>query len=253
MEGVWRNIGIIQTIFITDCSIDIEKYHCATEDSKAVTILECLNSNKKLLSPSCVNRVDLLISSKYSSDQETVKLYSACEKEADTFCKSKTEKSELFGCLITHRGDTPYATKCIQELTRQYNLLNIKNTRVLARVCKDDIRTYKCRKGASDNKDIRWAQILLCLEGAIRNRSAVDQECREELINHRKMLMRDYKLSPEIVTSCSQDIIDFCNHMSAGGHTIHCLMEHARPNRKRTVSAQCKRAVSKTFRLEYTS
>jgi Golgi apparatus protein 1 len=65
------------------------------------------------------------------------------------------------------------------------------------------------------------------------------------MIEHRKILMEDYRLSPEIVTGCSEDINNFCNTLEVGGKTIHCLMEHARlKKRKGRVSAPCQRAVS---------
>lgn len=59
------------------------------------------------------------------------------------------------------------------------------------------------------------------------------------------MLMEDYRLSPEIVSGCSDDIRRYCNSLEVGGKTIHCLMEHARPKRRRDkVSPLCQRAVS---------
>jgi Golgi apparatus protein 1 len=65
------------------------------------------------------------------------------------------------------------------------------------------------------------------------------------MIEHRKILMEDYRLSPEIVSQCSADISKFCNTLEVGGKTIHCLMEHTRlKKRKGRVSPQCQRAVS---------
>jgi golgi apparatus protein 1 len=64
-------------------------------------------------------------------------------------------------------------------------------------------------------------------------------------MDHRKLLLEDYQLSPEILADCSDDINKFCSNVESGGKTIHCLMEHARPKRKkdRRVTAQCQRAV----------
>lgn len=39
----------------------------------------------------------------------------------------------------------------------------------LARACKEDIRSYRCRRLVSEDKGVRLAQILLCLENAIKN------------------------------------------------------------------------------------
>lgn len=39
----------------------------------------------------------------------------------------------------------------------------------LARACKENIRNYRCRRLVSEDKGVRLAQILLCLENAIKN------------------------------------------------------------------------------------
>lgn len=73
----------------------------------------------------------------------------------------------------------------------------------------------------------------------------VSRDCQMEMIEHRKILMEDYRLSPEIVAYCSEDIKKFCNVLEVGGKTIHCLMEHARPKKRRErVSSSCQREVS---------
>lgn len=75
--------------------------------------------------------------------------------------------------------------------------------------------------------------------------SKITRDCRSEMIRHRKFLMEDYRLSPEVVSRCSDDIEDFCRGLEAGGKTIHCLLEHSRPKRRRqkVVSTPCQRAV----------
>lgn len=58
--------------------------------------------------------------------------------------------------------------------------------------------------------------------------------------------MEDYRLSPEVVGKCSEDIENFCDGLESGGKTIHCLLEHSRPKRRKqtVVSVPCQRAVS---------
>ena len=74
--------------------------------------------------------------------------------------------------------------------------------------------------------------------------SKVVRDCQVEMIEHRKILMEDYHLSPEIVSHCSDDIITYCSGLEVGGKTIHCLMEHSMPKRKKSrVSPPCQRAV----------
>lgn len=116
----------------------------------------------------------------------------------------------------------------------------------LARSCKEDIKNNHCRRGVSEDKDVRLAQILLCLEAAYKNNTKVSPECLAEINDHRKLLMEDYKMSPEILSGCADDITKFCNDLDAGaGKTIHCLMENARPKRKkdRRITAVCQRAL----------
>ena len=75
--------------------------------------------------------------------------------------------------------------------------------------------------------------------------SRVSKECRMEMLVHRKMLMEDYRLSPELVGKCSEDIDKFCKGLEVGGRTIHCLMEHARTRKKKDrISYICQREVS---------
>lgn len=75
--------------------------------------------------------------------------------------------------------------------------------------------------------------------------SKVSWDCHKEMTEHRRMLLEDYRLSPEIVSHCSNDILEYCNGLEAGGRTIHCLMEHSRPKRRKDrVSPPCQRAVS---------
>ena len=116
----------------------------------------------------------------------------------------------------------------------------------LVKSCKEDIRKYHCRKGVVDDKDVRLAQILLCLENVSRNESEkISSECTAEIIDHRKMLMDDYRLSPELMQNCANDIIVLCRGIEVGGKTIHCLMEHARPRKRKEkrISMACQKSL----------
>jgi Golgi apparatus protein 1 len=123
-------------------------------------------------------------------------------------------------------------------------------SRGFAKACKEDIKQNHCRKGTSDDKDIRLAQILLCLEAAHKNNTKLLPDCLAEIFDHRKMLMDDYKLSPEIIIDCNDELNRFCQE-TEGAQTIHCLMEHAKPRRKKElrVSPQCLRAVENLIKV----
>ncbi|GBP70609.1 Golgi apparatus protein 1 [Eumeta japonica] len=125
-------------------------------------------------------------------------------------------------------------------------VMNYKKSRGLNKSCKEEIKKYQCRKGVAIDKDVRLAQILLCLEVIARNDSSkLSDECNKEMIEHRNMLMDDYRLSPELMLNCANDIMKMCKSVEAGGKTIHCLMEHARPRKKKEsrISAQCQNSL----------
>ena len=69
----------------------------------------------------------------------------------------------------------------------------------------------------------------------------IDPECRAEMIEHRKMLMSDYSLNPDIVKSCSDEIKGFCKGgLEKGGKTLHCLFRNAKnPANKDSFSMEC--------------
>lgn len=136
--------------------------------------------------------------------------------------------------------------RCQEQLTRREKLIasDYKISKGLVKACKEDIRNNRCRRSVSEDKDIRLAQILLCLESAVKNGSKIDGNCQAEMFDHRKLLMEDYRLSPEIVDGCANDITTFCNSLEVGGATIHCLMEHTRTRKKKSrVLPKCQRAV----------
>lgn len=72
-------------------------------------------------------------------------------------------------------------------------------------------------------------------------------ECVAELFDIRKSLMEDYKLNPEIVTSCAGDIESFCKGLRKEGKTLHCLMEMAM--KRKLSQLECSKAVSAVFVL----
>lgn len=138
------------------------------------------------------------------------------------------------------------AAQCQEQLTRREKLIasDYRVSKGLVKACKEDIRNNHCRRYVADDKEIKLAQILLCLETAVKNGSKIDGNCQAEMFDHRKLLMEDYRLSPEIVDGCANDIMMFCNSLEVGGATIHCLMEHTRTRRKKSrVTLRCQRAV----------
>lgn len=244
--------------FAQSCREDVERTKCGrvggdgNQWSQGETIA-CLQMHLQAepgdqgLSVDCKQSILRLSEMQAENFKLDWKLYKACLQDATTFCPEvKPGNGDVYKCLSTHRNDDKMSPHCTQELTRRDKLMaqDYKISRGLARSCKDDIRINKCRRGVSEDKNVRLAQILLCLESAYKNNSKLTPECLAEMHDHRKLLMVDYHLTPELLDGCAPDIETFCKDLT-GAKTIHCLMEHARPKKKTEirVTAKCQRAI----------
>lgn len=69
------------------------------------------------------------------------------------------------------------------------------------------------------------------------------------MLNHRRMLLEDYQLSPDLVVACKVELKRLCGGgKELGGRTLHCLMKYARKHPKKgrqedRLSPQCRRMV----------
>ncbi|ETN58727.1 golgi family apparatus protein 1 [Anopheles darlingi] len=248
--------------FLTDCSQDIEALGCGRVSAGKEKVSQgetvaCLQNSLDNLNGKCKRQV-LHLSEVQSEDYKLDRqLYLACANDVFRFCQSPNGQGQpagqLLKCLVKHQNDADMSKACQQQLIRRDRLVvhDYKVSRGLTRACKEDIKTYRCRRGVSDDKDVRLAQILLCLEAVQKNSTKLMPECVAEINDHRRMLLTDYKLSPEILTGCEGDIEKFCSNLDAGGKTIHCLMEHARARKKkeRRVTDTCLRALETLVKI----
>jgi golgi apparatus protein 1 len=242
--------------FLKRCKDDIEKSECgrlASRNSKNSQgdTLACLQTKVETLSDICkreVYRVAELQADNIKFDRQ---LFYSCSMDIRKLCP-ELQGHETYECLIKNKNSPLMTPKCQAQLTRRSNLIaqDYRVSRGLAKSCKEDIKINHCRKGVSEDKDIRLAQILLCLEAAHKNNTKLTAECLTEVFEHRKMLMSDYHLSPEIIIDCSDELARLCQN-TEGPETVHCLMEHAKPKRKKElrVSPQCMRAVEELIKI----
>lgn len=82
----------------------------------------------------------------------------------------------------------------------------------------------------------------------------MSSDCQFELMEHRKLLLQNYQLSPEVVSMCSNDIENYCqnNNNEIGKRTIHCLMDHSKPSRqKNRIGKSCQKAVCNYYYFLY--
>lgn len=241
------------TPFIRDCDDDIRIKKCGRlqadpDGTSQGSTIACLQEQIDTLTKQCHNEILHLSELQSENIKADRQLFLACAMDLQSFCNDIRPGSGLvYKCLLKHRDNPRMSEACLQQLIRREKLIarDYKVSKGLAKSCKDDIKTYKCRRGVSDDKDIRLAQILLCLETVNKNNSRLAPDCASEIADHRRMLMEDYHMMPEILSDCAEDISKFCDKLQIGGITIHCLMEHARPKRRKEnrVSPVCMRAL----------
>ncbi|XP_008555491.1 Golgi apparatus protein 1 [Microplitis demolitor] len=241
----------IVTPMVNDCQRDIDKFKCGRiqpyREISQGQILACLQVHIEELNSKCKKRILKVSEIQADNIKLDRQLYMACRQDHIRFCSNiRPGSGQVYKCLMQYKFDRAMTKQCHDQLTRRERLISsdYKISKGLAKACKEDIKNNHCRKYVSDDKEIRLAQILLCLESAFKNGSKIDPDCQREMFDHRKMLMEDYSLSPEIVDSCAKDISDHCNGLKDGGVTIHCLMKHIKTRKKGSqVSVECQRAV----------
>ncbi|XP_006615715.1 Golgi apparatus protein 1 isoform X2 [Apis dorsata] len=246
-----NDFRIIIGPFSSDCENDIKKFKCDKlqpyRDISQGQILACLQEHINELQLQCKRHILHVSEIQAENIKLDHQLYLACKNDLSEFCQNiRPGSGQVYKCLMQHKTNRSMTAVCQEQLTRRGKLIasDYKVSKGLVKACKDDIKINHCRRSAFEDKNIRLAQILLCLESAAKNGSKIDEDCQAEMFDHRKLLMEDYRLSPEIVDGCANDITTFCNNLKIGGATIHCLMEHTRMRKKKLrISSKCQRAI----------
>ncbi|XP_015126768.1 Golgi apparatus protein 1 [Diachasma alloeum] len=241
----------IITPMVNDCQSDIDKFKCGRiqphRDISQGQMISCLQAQLDNLDLKCHKRISRISEIQSENIKLDRQLFLACMQDHIKFCPSIHPGSgQVYKCLMQHQLDRTMSKQCQDQLSRREKVIasDYRASKRLVKACKEDIKTNHCRRSVSDDKDIRLAQILLCLETAAKNGTKIEPECQKEMFDHRKILMEDYHLSPEIVDGCSPDISRFCNGLELGGVTIHCLMEHTKARKpKNKVRPECQRAL----------
>ncbi len=76
----------------------------------------------------------------------------------------------------------------------------------LVQSCHKNIQEYKCAPQDQTPEHFFLSFILLCLENVVHASKPLEPACKQELGNHRRLMMSDYRMSPEVVLSCADDI-----------------------------------------------
>lgn len=237
--------------FLEHCETDIKALQCGRVDKDNLdqsSTIVCLQTHQNVVQDTCKKEIFKLTEIQADNIKLDRQLYRDCAEDHSRYCQQFTPGTgRVFTCLLQLRQDK-LRPQCKKSLLRRQKLMvqDYRISRNFMRACRDDIKKHHCRKQTSTtDRNIRLAQVLLCLENVGKNGTALDQECEVEMMDHRKMLMEDYRLSPEIVDGCKIEIESLCNGLEAGGKTIHCLMEYARLRKKHRIGDVCQRAVSR--------
>jgi len=146
----------------------------------------------------------------------------------------------VYKCLLRHKVEPEMSDDCRDQVYRRQQLgwQDYKASGV-ATSCKNEIKKFKCRRGvSSSDKIVRLSQILLCLENEMHKGQEINGDCLDELKLHRKSLMEDHSVTPELLAACTEDKQRYCQNKGIHGKTLHCLMAHA-ASRKERLRPQC--------------
>ncbi|CAG2104936.1 unnamed protein product [Medioppia subpectinata] len=261
--------------FTDFCAKDIDDLKCGRIDTNSESThtqgetIECLEKSADKLSPKCEHQI-LRIAELQSDDFHLDRgLYFACRDDREKFChRIQSGDGRVYRCLMKHKLERDLSRGCREKLF-QREMLAVRDYKVahgLAKACKQDIRTYRCREDTSDHKEIRLAQILLCLENAVTKNLEVDPQCKTEMLSHRRSLLHNYNLTPDLKSrsrgakkgqtsadcrraledllketnvaedwrvdpvlqeSCQSSVDKLCNEVVPGeGRVMSCLMDH---------------------------
>ncbi|XP_071092042.1 Golgi apparatus protein 1-like [Haliotis cracherodii] len=238
--------------FAEDCFDDISKTRCGRsegDDDEALhtqgRTLSCLAEKMTNLSGKCkvqVLRTYELQSDDYHLDRP---LYYACREDREHLCATVTAGGgKVFNCLYSHVADKAMSHECREKIELRQKLISqdVKMDKSFYRACKHDIEKNDCFVGSSTNGDTKRASVLLCLENAAKSGKKLKGKCVAQMEDVRKMLMEDYRLSPNLVARCGEEIKNHCSDKDIGGETLHCLMGLAKEvTDKPKISPACTR------------
>uniref|UniRef100_A0A915AS27 Golgi apparatus protein 1 n=1 Tax=Parascaris univalens TaxID=6257 RepID=A0A915AS27_PARUN len=203
-----------------------------------------------------VMRIAELQSDDFHLDRQ---LFFACREDRERFCKDvQSGNGKVFECLMNHRNDQFMEPACAQILGERAALLgqNFRLSHPLVDGCAAELGMYKCSPqaqfAASPNFHLSW--VLLCLENAARSKDAkFSEQCQHEMLEHRRMMMSEFRMSPEVVLTCGQDIDRYCSpkgDIEGEGRTLHCLMGHAQQRAdSQKLTPQCMQALATVVKL----
>lgn len=242
--------------FLADCEQDIDSMKCGrlSDNHNKVSqgeTLACLEDNIEKLNTHCKSRVFKIAQQQAENLKLDRQFFLSCEKDFMNLCSDMPASKHFssgtwaFKCLLKKKLTNELSQKCRTQILRREKLLtqDYQVSRGLVKSCKKDIQQNHCRKGVSEDKSVRLAQILLCLETVMKNGTKVADDCQVEIREHRRMLMSDYQINPEVFKGCGDDISKYCGSVD-NSNLLTCLMQHVKTKkRQERVTSECVRAL----------
>ncbi|KAK7114849.1 Golgi apparatus protein 1-like [Littorina saxatilis] len=246
--------------FAEKCQSDITKFECGrlhneNDDSPHTQgrTVECLAQHTNKLTEECktqVLRVYELEADDYHMDRP---LYYACHDDRENLCAEvKAGNGAVFQCLFDHLGTTDLSHNCREKLELRQRLMaeDVRVEHSFYSRCRMDIEKHSCLGGTTGHEDAKRANVLMCLESAHMDGQAVDASCVQEMIKVRQRLIEDYRINPDLMARCANEIENHCSGLEPGGKTLHCLMKLARDhsNQRSHISDECKGQLKRLLR-----
>ncbi|CAJ0586700.1 unnamed protein product, partial [Mesorhabditis spiculigera] len=269
--------------FMKDCERELKAHNCEvmTPDKahKGVRVphtqgmaLECLiqqlvkENDKKAdqqnsqFSQECRHQVLRLAEMQADDFHLDRPLFFACRQDREKFCKDvPAGQGKVFECLITNRNNAEMQPECSKILVERAQLMgrDYRLAHPLTKACDADMKKYKCE--AQENLDaavhFHMTWLLLCLENGAKSQTQnpPSKECQHEMLTHRQMMMSEFRIAPEVVINCANEIDQWCSpkgDIEAEGRTLHCLMEHAKERTEtKKVGPQCMQALGEVMKI----
>lgn len=151
------------------CSSDIDRSECGrlvvkNAQSTQEQTLACLQQSQNLakLSDECKKEIFHVSEMQGDNIKLDPVLAKSCSEDVKVFCSDFTGH-DIYKCLMKNKKSPKMSKKCENQLNRRTSLLaqDYRISKGLAKNCKDDIKIHHCRKGTSDDKDIRLSKMLL--------------------------------------------------------------------------------------------
>ncbi|CAF1219022.1 unnamed protein product [Rotaria magnacalcarata] len=258
MQAVVFNDWRLTEYFSDACSADISKLECGRLDDENESIpheqgavVSCLSQKYGQLTTTCrkeIFRLAEMQSDDYHLDRA---LYYACREDRERLCSQVSSgNGRVYRCLYEQKFNSMMTQACRREVHRRQSLVvaNVKFDAPLIRACNSEMIQHKCQVDAVEgDQRSSLVKLLLCLEDTLKKGHHIQDECRREMLVHRRMLMSDYALSPEIVSECKTEMIQHCPSLfqqgvsgsigQRGGKMIHCLLGAAR--KEKSFSIRC--------------